>query len=313
MTGPARGQSPDVGAPGVEPGARELDLTIVVVSYECGDDLRLLLDDLAAARRESSFTVAVVDNGSGDGTPDLVRRAYPWVELESLPDNLGFGRANNRSIARATTGLLLLLNPDTRLDATALRACCDEMRGHPDVGVMTPRVVDGTGAFDRRCMRGFPTAWAMLCHLSGLDRRLRDHRSGRYLQRWLDESAPADVEAVSGAVMFCRLEALRAVGGLDERFFMYGEDIDLCLRIARAGWRIRYWPGATITHSGGGSGMSPRSIRAWGSAIGELHRIHGTGPLSRLTAGAFDGAGVVLGAIRSVRPASSRLGRRVPK
>lgn len=259
-------------------------LAVVVVSYRCRDHLVALLGDLAAACNELPLQVTVVDNASGDGTVDLVRRDHPWVELVAHTTNVGFGRANNIGLQTSVAPIVALLNPDTRVDGAALRACVDELERHPDVGILTPRVVDADGRFDRRCMRGFPTLWATVCHVTRLDRVLRDRRSRRYTMGWLNPDVPADVEAVSGAVMFARADVLRHVGGFDERYFMYGEDIDLCLRVAAAGWRVRYWPGAEVTHLGGGSGWSPESRRAWAQAIGQLQRTYGTGRAARLAA-----------------------------
>lgn len=254
--------------------SRAPDLSVVTVTYECRAHVLALLEDLASARDELALEVLVVDNASGDGTVGAIRSAHPWVQVEALPENAGFGRANNRALVRARAPYVALLNPDTRVPAGALGACVGELRRTPEVGILSPRVVDADGGFDRRCMRGFPTVWSVACHVTHLDRVLRDRRSGRYTQRWLADDRPADVEAVSGAVMFARADALRAVAGFDERFFMYGEDLDLCLRVGAAGWRVRYWPGATITHLGRGSGWTAESRRAWIGALGELHRTH---------------------------------------
>ena len=253
------------------------ELSIVIVSYECKRYLLDLLGDLAKTRGDLAFDVHVIDNASHDGTPDAVRAAHPWVALTALPENIGFGRANNLGIADACAETVLLLNPDTRVTGHALRACLDEMGRSPDIGILTPRVVDEHGVFDRRCMRGFPTLWGVFCHVSGLDHVLRDRRSRRYTLGWLPDDLAADVEAVSGAVMFCRADALHQVGGFDERFFMYGEDIDLCLRIAESGWQIHYWPGTNLTHLGGRSGTTSRSRRAWATAIGAINRTHRDG------------------------------------
>ena len=253
------------------------ELSIVIVSYECKRYLLDLLGDLAKTRGDLAFDVHVIDNASHDGTPDAVRAAHPWVALTALPENIGFGRANNLGIADACAETVLLLNPDTRVTGHALRACLDEMGRSPDIGILTPRVVDEHGVFDRRCMRGFPTLWGVFCHVSGLDHVLRDRRSRRYTLGWLPDDLAADVEAVSGAVMFCRADALHQVGGFDERFFMYGEDIDLCLRARRGGWRIRYWPEFEIVHVGGRSGRTSESRRAWARSIGDLHGAHRIG------------------------------------
>ena len=274
------------------------DLSIVVVSYECKRYLLDVLDDLAGARDDLVLDVHVVDNASRDGTADAVRSAHPWVALIALPENIGFGRANNLVIADARAETVLLLNPDTRITGHALRACLEEMGRSPDVGILTPRVVDEHGVFDRRCMRGFPTLWGLFCQVSGLDRVLRDRRSRRYTLGWLPDDAATDVEAVSGAVMFCRADALRQVQGFDERFFMYGEDIDVCLRAGDAGWRVRFWPGVTVTHVGGRSGTPHTARRAWARAIGDIHRIRRPGRRGRIAGAICDAAGAAIDVAR---------------
>jgi GT2 family glycosyltransferase len=287
------------------------DLSIVIVTYECRPYVLDLLGDLAAARDALSLEVFVVDNASTDGTVDAIRAAHLWIDVDAQAENVGFGKANNRAIPRAQADTILLLNPDTRVTAEALTACVDELRRCPDVGILTPRVVDEHGVFDRRCMRGFPTLWGVFCHVTKLDKVLRDRASGRYLQRWLSETDPADVESVSGAVMFARADALAQVGGFDERFFMYGEDIDLCLRIADAGWRVRYCPGVEITHLGGRAGENPVAQRAWSQALGELQRSHRPGKRGLMTALAFDRTGSAVTSRRWQR--TRRVGPRPPR
>lgn len=279
--------------------SQQPELSVVVVTFECREHVLRLLGDLENAGRDVSLEVFVVDNASSDGTVDAIRKLHPCVDVEALDENVGFGRANNRAIRRAQGQTVLVLNPDTRVTGTALRACLDELRRSPDVGVLTPRVVDELGNFDRRCMRGFPTLWGTFAHVSRLDRLLRDRRSRQYTMGWLPDDRPADVEAVSGAVMFTRADALRQVAGFDERFFLYGEDIDLCLRMANGGWRVRYWPGATMTHTGRGSGWTPQSSAAWARSIGDLHRIHRRGGRARAAGAICDFAGMALRAMAS--------------
>lgn len=265
------------------------DLSVVIVTSECRPCVMDLLDDLATARGALALEVFVVDNASTDGTVDAIRAAHPWVDVDAQTENLGFGKAGKQPRdPQSTGGDRLAANPDTQVSAEALKACVDELRRCPDVGILTPRVVDEHGVFDRRCMRGFPTLWGVFCHVTKLDRILRDRASGRYLKRWLSETDPAEVESVSGAVMFTRADALAQVGGFDERFFMYDEDIDLCLRIFDGGCRIRYRPTAEITHLGGRAGANPLAQRAWSEEPGELHRSHRPGEPGHIAAVSFD-------------------------
>jgi GT2 family glycosyltransferase len=233
------------------------ELSVVIVTYRCGALLRDCLDSLAAQRAEVEMEVMVLDNASGDDTLDAVA-AHPWVAAEALPENVGFARANNAGFARARGRAVLALNPDTVVPPGTLRACLDELWARPDVGVLTPRLVDREGRLDRRCKRGFPTPWSSLCYFTGLDRRLRGPRSTHYTAGWLPEDRAGEVESVTGAFMLMRAGALAEVGDFDERFFMYAEDIDLCLRFIARGWKVRYWPGREVVHVGAGSNADGR-------------------------------------------------------
>lgn len=234
-----------------------LELSIVIVSYRCRDLLRDCLDSLALHRGEVAMEVILLDNASGDDTLEAAA-AHPWVTVDDLAENIGFGRANNRGFARATGRAVLALNPDTVVPPGALRACLDELWAHSDVGVLSPRLVDRDGNLDRRCKRGFPTPWSSFCYFTGLDQHLRDRRSTHYTAGWLPEDRAGDVDSVMGAFMLMPAHALEEVGGFDEQFFMYAEDIDLCLRFIEHGWRVRYWPGVDVIHVGSGSNEDGR-------------------------------------------------------
>ena len=230
------------------------EVSVVVVSYRCADHLGTCLDALAQ-HHDVAHEVIVVDNASGDGTAE-VAGGRPGVTLVERDANGGFARAANEGMARATGRAVLVLNPDAVVPPGTLRACLDALWAEPDVAVLGPRVVDAQGSVDARCHRRFPTAWSALCFMTGLDRVLPWRSAQGYLMRYLPDDQPADVDAVSGAFMLMRVDALHEVGGFDQQFFMYAEDIDLCMRFRAAGWRVGYRPVATVVHVGGGSGMA---------------------------------------------------------
>lgn len=285
-----------------------VELTVIIVSYRCRDHLIACLDSLAEQRDDVELSVEIIDSASRDGTPEAAAAAHPWVSVEALDENIGFSRANNRGISRARGRAVLLLNPDTVIPPGALRACLDELWRHPDVGVLTPRLATPDGEFDRRCKRGFPTPWASLCYFTGLDRHLRGRRSRRYTAGWLDEHEPGDVEIISGAFMLARRDVLHSLGGFDEQLPMYAEDLDLCLRFWKAGWRVRYWPRVTVIHIGGGSGENGRRTAAANSsyfrAYGPFIRKHVPGIRGVVTGAAGTLAGEIF-------LATSRLLRRL--
>jgi GT2 family glycosyltransferase len=236
-------------------GAPDPELSVVIVSYRCAGLLADCLQSLAANRGDVSMEVEVIDNASGDDTIE-VARAAGWVVATELDENVGFARANNCGLARTTGRAVLVLNPDTVVPPHGLRRCLDELWSHPDVGLLTARLIDPDGRLDRRCKRGFPTLWSSLCYFTGLDQVLRDRRSLRYTVGWLPDTQAGDVESVSGAFMLMRRDALHEVGGFDAQFFMYAEDMDLSLRFVEHGWRVRYWPGVDVIHVGAGSNVN---------------------------------------------------------
>ena len=232
----------------------EPELSIIIVSYRCRELLRDCLVSLDVSREDVDMEVEVIDNASNDDTIDAARD-LAWVRATVLDDNVGFARANNLGLARARGRAVLVLNPDTLVPRHGLRRCLDELWGRPEVGLMTARLVDPDGRLDRRCKRGFPTLWSSVCYFTGLDQVLRGRRAQRYTVGWLPDTEAGDVESVSGAFMLMRGAALHAVGGFDEQFFMYAEDIDLSLRFLEHGWRVYYWPGVDVIHIGAGSNV----------------------------------------------------------
>lgn len=234
------------------------DLSVVIVGFRCRDFLLACLDSLVTQRQDVDMEVLVIDNASNDGSVEAVQSAHPWVRVMALDENIGFARANNLGFREVRGKAVLALNPDTVMPPGALSACLEYLWAHCDIGVLTPRLVDLDGNLDRRCKRGFPTLWSSFCYFTGLDRYLRGPRSTRYTAGYLPEDQAGEVESVTGAFMLMRAEALSEVGGFDEQFFMYAEDIDLCLRFRRAGWKVVYWPGVDVIHVGAGSNSSGR-------------------------------------------------------
>lgn len=264
------------------------ELSVVIVSYRCADHLARCLASIDQQHGDLTVEVIVVDNASGDQTVG-VARARPGTAVLERAANDGFARAANEGMAMADGRAVLVLNPDTVVHPGALRACLDALWADPRVGVLTPRVVDQRGILDPRCHRTFPTLWSAACFALGLDRHLPWRSAQAYLMRHLPENHQADVDAVSGAFMLMRADALHQVGGFDQQFFMYAEDIDLCMRFGHAGWTVRYWPGAEVMHVGGGSGTRGRARRADEAAyrtMAPLIAKHRPGPRGTIVAAA---------------------------
>jgi len=293
-------------SPAHEPPAPEV--SIVIVSYRCRD---LLVECLESLRdQKARQQVIVIDNASDDGAVSIVRERFPEVELVASDENLGFGRANNLGFEMSRGRNILALNPDTVVPPGALDACLAELEAHPDIGLLTPKLVDVEGRLDRRSKRGFPTVWASFCYFTGLDQRLPGRRSQEYTMGWIDEDEQGDVVSVSGAFMLMPAQVLRTVGGFDEQFFMYAEDMDLSIRIANAGYRVRYWPQVEIVHVGAGSNVKghrpPAADAAYFRTMAPFMRKHIPGLRGRLTAAFVGGIAEAMLAASRVRAEVSR-------
>ena len=264
------------------------DVSVVIVSYRCRDLLEECLHSVHAQRADLSMEVFVVDNDSADGTAEMVRREFPWVDFTDTGANLGFAKPNNMALRRCSGRAVLILNPDTVIPAGGLLRCVDELWARPDIGMLTPRLITRTGQLDRRCKRGFPTPWSSLCYFTGLDRVFTGPRSTRYTMGTLGEHQVGLVEAISGAFMLVKAEVLDQAGLFDEQFFMYAEDIDWSLRITEAGWGVLYWPMVDVIHVGAGSNTGgvrpPAADAAYFRTMATFIRKHRPGLRGRLLA-----------------------------
>jgi len=253
------------------PGPRTLmlDVAIVIVNYNTRDPLRDCLKSLFASQGSFDFGVWVVDNASQDGSAAMVRAEFPQARLIESSVNGGYAYANNLGLreigfdscagprgqrgAEGSQPLLprfaLLLNPDTIVPPGALADMLAFMDGRSDAGVAGPKLVLPSGQLDLACRRSFPTPEVSFYRMVGLSQLFpRSRLFGRYNVTYLAEDQMAEVDSVVGACMLVRGEAIRQVGLLDERFFMYGEDLDWALRIKQAGWKVYYYPAVRVLH-----------------------------------------------------------------
>lgn len=239
------------------------DLGIVIVNYNTRDLLRDCLASVYESQGDLSFEVCVVDNASSDGSADMVRREFPQTHLIANSENRGYAHANNLGLRALgwtdreapsvpparPPAYALLLNPDTILPPKALANMVDFISSRPEAGVAGPRLVLPNGELDKACRRSFPSPEVSFYRMFGLSRLFPKHRRfGAYNLTFLDENQEAEVDSVVGAFMMLRSEAIRDVGLLDEAFFMYGEDLDWCYRIKKAGWKVLYNPDCTVLH-----------------------------------------------------------------
>jgi N-acetylglucosaminyl-diphospho-decaprenol L-rhamnosyltransferase len=234
-------------------------LDIVIVSYRCEGLLRDCLDSLRAFPPGGGALIWVVDNASGDGTVAMVREEFPEVELIASDENLGFSKANNIAIARGSAPYVLALNPDTRMTEGTLDQMLELMEQRPEVGISGCRLELPDGTFDHAARRSFPTPLGALAHFSGAGRWKK--APARLAQYRAPEVESGPVDAVNGAFMLMRRDALAKVGLFDEGYWMYMEDLDLCYRFGQAGWITWYEPSVKVIHVKAGTSGKHRKPR----------------------------------------------------
>lgn len=232
-----------------------LDLAIVIVNYNVSELLRRCLQSVFASEGDFTYEVCVVDNNSADDSVEMVRAEFPQVRLIANHENVGYPAANNQGLrmlsvlSESPPRHALLLNPDTEVPPHAFAYFLRFMDENPDVGVVGPRLIRPDGTLDLACRRGFDSMSALVYRMVGLSRLFPDSpRFARYNMTFLDEHCRAEVDSVVGAFMWVRSAAIASVGLLDDRFWMYGEDLDWAKRIKNAGWKIVYEPAVDVLH-----------------------------------------------------------------
>ncbi|MDQ3739526.1 MAG: glycosyltransferase family 2 protein [Actinomycetota bacterium] len=238
-------------------------LDIVIVS---STGAREVLRPCLRSLREHPLTIGdmrvhLVDNASTDGTPEMVRTEFPEVVLHALDWNSGFCVANNVVLRETQAELVLVLNPDTEVYDGVLDHMVRFMRSRPDVGMSTCRLEQPDGTLDHAAKRSFPTPLGALAHFVGIGRRARAPKwLAQYRAPELGEYDSGEVDAVNGAFMLVRQEALRDVGLLDEGYWLYMDDLDWCFRFRQKGWKVWYEGAVTTMHVKGGTTKRKRRL-----------------------------------------------------
>lgn len=224
------------------------DLSVCIVNWNTRCDLEEALGSILNSDPGVKLEVVVLDNASEDGSAEMVRGRFPTVALLESGDNLGFARGYNRAAGEAKGRHLLMLNPDTVVGEGALARLVSFLDSEPEAGAAGPRLVNEDGSLQFSCRR-FPGALAAVFRNTPLGRLAPGNRYTRdYLMSDWDHGEEREVDWISGAAMCIRREAWEGVGGFDEGYFMYAEDMDWCLRAREAGWRICYVPEAVVVH-----------------------------------------------------------------
>jgi GT2 family glycosyltransferase len=226
-----------------------MNLSIIIVNYNTKDYLKKLLNSLKPALQGLSTEVFIVDNASSDGSRQMVKKDFSWVKLMALPKNVGFSKANNKALKKAKGDFLLLLNSDTKVFKNTFLKAVKFMKTKPKCGLMTVRVELADGNIDPASHRGLPAPWPALTYFSGLEKLFpKSKLFSQYHQGWKNLTESHQIDSPSGCFFLIRKKTFKKVGFLDERFFMYGEDLDYSLRMKQAGWQIWYYPGTKIIH-----------------------------------------------------------------
>jgi len=225
------------------------NLAIIIVNYNAEKFLLECLDSIYAQTKQISFDVWVVDNNSMDASVPMVQQNFPQVNLIENKENVGFAKANNQAIAKCTDDYILLLNPDTLILENAIEKMVDFMDGNPTFGICGCKVLNEDGTLQLACRRSIPTPGVAFFRLTGLSKLFPKSKTmAKYNLTYLDPDKSQEVDAVSGAFLMIRRKVVDSIGLLDERFFMYGEELDWCIRAKEAGWTVMYYPDAEIVH-----------------------------------------------------------------
>lgn len=232
----------------------QLELSIIIVNYNVKDYLAQCITSILSNKTTFTFEIIVVDNNSKDDSLDFIQKNFPNVNLIALNKNTGFGFANNIGFENAKGKYILLLNPDTVLQEDTLQTMYEFMESNPEVGIAGCKVLNPDGTLQLACRRGIPTPWVAFTKLFGLQTLFpKSKLFGRYNLTFLPEDEFAYVDAISGSFMFLRREVFVQLRGFDSDFFMYGEDLDLCIRAKKIGWKVAYVPFTSIIHYKGQS------------------------------------------------------------
>jgi len=263
-------------------------LSAIIVHYKTLDTLPACLLGLASATAGLEVETVVVDNDSRDGVAEWLARHSPGTRLLTNTANLGYARGVNRGLADTTGEFVLVMNPDCTLEPDAVQHLIEHLRAHPRVGIAGPKILNPDGTLEYSA-RAFPDHSAFLFNRYSLLTRLFPNNpfSRRYLLTDWDHASVREVDWLSGACLMARREAIRQVGPMDERFFMFNEDVDWCRRMKLAGWTVSYFPAARAVHHVGASRKRVAArviVERHRGMIHYFHKHHPTNPLLSLMA-----------------------------
>jgi GT2 family glycosyltransferase len=268
-------------------GATRSLVSALIVSYNVRSHLLETLRAYYSTCGQGADAI-VVDNASTDGSAGAIQKAYPQARVISLQENVGFGRANNAGLESVASEFVLLLNPDVVLKEKCVTRLTEFLVAHPDAGAAGPRLERPDGSLDLAARRAFPSPRAAFFRLTGLSRLFPNSpRFNRYNLGNVSAESVHEIDAGTAACLLVRRSAVDKVGLFDPEYFMYGEDLDLCYRLRKGGWKIYFVPTATAVHIKGTSTRQAtrRMLYEFHHAMWIFHRKHYSGSLPGIVNG----------------------------
>ena len=231
-----------------------MQISIVIISYNVKEFLQQCILSLKKSCQNIEYEIIVVDNNSIDGSDEILSSKFPEIKLIKNHNNKGFSKACNQGLEISTGKHLLLLNPDTMLQEDTIPKMIEFFENNPDAGAAGCKILNADGTLQLACRRSFPTPRVAIPKILGLSRLFPKSRTlSKYNLTYEDPEKQIEVDALSGAFMMFRKKVYDQIGGLDEDYFMYGEDLDYCYRIKQSGWKIYYTPITKLIHYKGES------------------------------------------------------------
>ncbi len=230
------------------------DISVIIVNYNVKEFLHNSIESIIKSSHGFNTEIIVVDNASSDGSAEYILKSFPDVKVIANKENLGFGKANNQALEIAKGKFLVIINPDTIVKEDSFRKVIEFFNNTPDAGMAGCKVLNPDGSLQLACRRSYPGPWVSFTKVTGLSNLFPKSRLfAQYNLTYLDENQTYEVDAISGSFMVLKREAYEKTGGFDPQFFMYGEDLDLCFRVKKAGYKVYYLHTTEIIHYKGES------------------------------------------------------------
>ncbi|MGV8906560.1 MAG: glycosyltransferase family 2 protein [Acetobacterium sp.] len=265
-----------------------MDLSIIIVNYKTLELTSDCIDSIIKSNTKGlDYEIIVIDNASADGSIEAIEQQFPDVKTILNQENQGFSKANNLGMKAASGDFMLLLNSDTIVELNTLKGAHNFIKDHKHIGALGCKILLPSGKLDVACKRSFPTPLNGIYHSLHLDDASPDSiRFGEYNLTYVDENKTCSIDCIMGAFMMVPRKVIDEVGMLDEDFFMYGEDVDWCYRIKKAGYQVMYYPEVRIFHHKKASGIqkrNPKVIEAFYDSMTIFYNKHYQGKYNKLT------------------------------